>query len=268
MSRRPSTLPLLLLVLPALMSAAPYTAFRDGEKFTYKVGFAIFSRAGEITIEADADTGTDGRALMRIINTTSTKGLVRGVYTLENRAEVLIDLESGRILSTRETGQEGKRESDSETIFDYEAKIARHVDRNRPGRSGDIPIPDGNPLDLISALVQTRDWNLKPGDERDILVHFGRDLYPLTIKAVQYEEVRTPLGRYRALVLVPEMRGTPKGLFKRGGEIKVWIAQDGSNLPVRMQLKLNYGTATLLLSDYRPPAVGPDSARATAKSSD
>lgn len=250
-----SGLPLLILMLLAAVSlpAAPYTAFRAGEKFTYKVGFAFFSHAGEITIEAAADTDAAGRSIMQIVNTTSSRGFVRGVYSLDNRAEVRIDRETGRILSTRETGHDGKRTTDSETVFDYDAKVARHTDRSRPGRSGSIPIPAGDPLDLISALVQTRDWNMKPGDARDILVHFGRDIYPLTIKAENYEEVRTPLGRYRALVLVPEMRGTPKGLFKRGGEIKVWIAQDGSSLPVKMQLKLNYGTASLLLSGYEAP---------------
>lgn len=268
MPRRPLQYLSLLAALPVLATAAPYTAFRDGEKFTYKVGFAFFSRAGEITIAANADTDASGRALMRIVNTTITKGFVRGVYTLDNRAEVLIDRQSGRILSTRESGQDGKRETDSETIFDYTAKIARHTDRNRPGRSGDIPIPDGDPLDLISALVQTRDWNMRPGDERDILVHFGRDLYPLVIKAGNLEEVRTPLGRYQALVLVPEMRGAPKGLFKRGGEIKVWIAQDGSQLPVKMQLKLNYGTASLLLSNYEAPPGADRTAVAAAGKSD
>ena len=45
----------------------------------------------------------------------------------------------------------------------------------------------------------------------------------------------------------------PKGLFKKGGEIKVWISQDLSNLPVKMQLKLNFGAATLSLSDYKAP---------------
>lgn len=262
MLRRLFPLLLAMTALGPLSSAAPYSAFRDGEKFTYKVGFAIFPRAGEITIEARAESDADGRALMRLVNTTSSRGFVRGVYSLDNRAEVLIDRASGRILSTRETGQDGNRKTDSGTTFDYAAKVARHVDHSRPGRSGNIPIPDGDPLDLISALVQTRDWGMKPGDARNILVHFGRDIYPLTIRAEHYEEVRTPLGKYRALVLVPTTRGTPKGLFKRGGEIKVWIAQDGSQLPVKMQLKLNYGTASLLLSGYEPPPAAAAGAKA------
>ena len=61
----------------------------------------------------------------------------------------------------------------------------------------------------------------------------------------------TPLGTYKTLVLVPRMEKDAKGLFKKGGEIKVWISQDASSLPVKMQLKLNFGTATLLLSGYK-----------------
>lgn len=246
---------LLLTLLPlAALRAAPFTAFRDGESFTYKVGFAIFPRAGEITIAAEAVTDSAGQTAMRVTTTTTTKGFVRGVYPLDNAAEVLIDRASGRALSVREKGADSKRATDTETIFDYTQRIAHHVDRVRPERTTDLPIPAGDPLDLISALVQSRDWGLKPGDTRPLLVHFGRDLYELTLHAEGYEEVRTPLGKFKALVLVPRMEQNPKGLFKRGGEIKVWIAQDGSNLPVKMQLVLKYGTASLLLTEHRAGA--------------
>lgn len=237
--------------------AAPFNAFHDGEKFTYRVGFAIFGRAGEITIAAADITGANDRKLMQVTTTTNSRGLVRSLYAFDNRAEVLIDRTSGRLVSVRESGSDPKRDSDSETSFDYDARIMHHLDRVRTERTGAVPIPDGDPIDLISALVQTRDWTLKPGETQEVLVHFGRDLYPLTMFAEGYEEVRTPLGKYQTLVLVPRMLGEPKGLFKRGGEIKVWIAQDGSRLPVKMQLVLKYGTASLLLTDYEPGRVVP-----------
>lgn len=226
----------------------------DGERFTYKVGFAIFPHAGDITISATAEKSPEGRALMRVTTVTASRGLVRGLYEFDNVANVLIDVASGRALEIHETGEDPKRKTDSETTFDYERRIARHIDRGRPERSVDIPIPEGDPIDLISALVQTRDWNLKPGEKRDVLMHFGRDLYALSIYAENYEEVRTPIGRFRTLVLVPRMDKNPKGLFKRGGEIKVWIAQDGSRLPVKMQLKLKFGTASLLMTKYEAAA--------------
>ena len=155
------------------------------------------------------------------------------------------------MLLVKESGADPKRATDTETTFDYRKRIATHTDRVRTGRSSEIPIPEGEPMDLISALVQTRDWNLKPGEKRAAVVQFGREFYGLSIHAEAYEEVRTPLGTYKTLMLVPRMEKDPKGLFKRGGQVKVWISQDASSLPVKMQLKLNFGSATLLLSKYQ-----------------
>jgi len=242
----------LFLCLPCLACAAPFTAFRDGESFTYRVGFAIFMHAGDITIAAH-DQPANGVDAMRVTTDTKSRGIVRGLYAFDNKAEVVIEKASGRMLSVKESGEDPKRATDTEIVFDYIARTAKYTDRVRTERSADIAIPAGDPVDLISALVQTRNWNLKPGEKHEVLVQFGRDFYPLSIYADHFEEVSTPLGTYQTLVLIPRMEKDPKGLFKKGGQIKVWISQDASNLPVKMQLKLNFGSATLLLSDYQGP---------------
>jgi len=246
---------LLFLLLPGFAAAAPFTAFRNGEAFTYRVGYAIFGRAGEVIIAAQ-DQDLNGTSVMRVTTDTRSRGIVRGFYTFDNKAEVLIEKASGRMLLVRESGADPKRASDSEIVLDYTSRRAKFTDHVRPERNAEIPIPDGDPVDLISALVQTRDWNLRPGEKRDLLVQFGRNFYPLSIHAERYEEIRTPLGTYRTLLLVPRMESDAKGLFRKGGEIKVWISQDASSLPVKMQLKLKFGTTTLLLSGYKSPASG------------
>ena len=242
----------LAMIAATSLPAAPFTAFRDGEAFTYKVSFAIFNHAGDITISAHDDK-TDGKNFVRVATDTKSRGFVRGLYPFDNRAEVVIDRTTGRMQSVTEKGVDKDRDTDSDFILDYEKKIARYTDRVRTERSTEIEIPPGDPVDLISALVQTRDWNLKSGEKRDVVVQFGRDFYALALYADGVEEVRTPRGVYQAQVLIPRMEKDPKGLFKKGGQIKVWIAQDGSHLPVKMQLKLNFGSATLLLSDYQGP---------------
>ncbi len=245
---------LLLLALASFGYAAPFTAFRDGESFTYRVSFAIFPHAGDLTIAAHAEQQADVNVI-RITTNTKSNGIVRRLYAFDNQAAVVIEQASGRMLRVQESGADPKRATDTEIIFDYTTRTAQYTDRVRPQRSTKIALPEGNPVDLISALVQTRDWHLQPGMKRDLLVQFGREFYLLSIYADHFEEVRTPLGVYQTLVLIPRMENNPKGLFKKGGEIKVWIAQDASNLPVKMQLKLNFGAATLLLSDYQAPAV-------------
>ena len=243
----------LLLCLPSLALAAPFVAIRDGESFTYKVGFAIFGHAGDIVISGQNDA-TAGHDCIRITANTTTRGFVRGLYEFDDKADALVDRPTGRLLSVRETGSDPKRAINNEFLIDYEKRRATYTDHVRTERSLAVDLPEGgDPIDLISALVQTRDWNLKPGEKRDVIVQFGSEFYTLAIYAEAYEEVHTPMGDYKTLVLVPRMEKNPKGLFKRGGQIKVWIAQDGSRLPVKMQLKLNFGTASLSLSSYKAP---------------
>jgi hypothetical protein len=247
-----------LSLLPALpVLAAPFTAFTDGETFTYKVSWGIFIHAGDIVVAAHKEKNTNGSDVFRITTDTATRGFLRGFYPYSNQAEGVINQQTGRLANLREKGTDGQHFTDTETTFDYDRKIAWYIDHYRPDRSQEVPIPDGDPIDLISALVATRDWNLQPGEKKDVLVNFGNEFFPLSIYAERYEEVRTSLGTYHTLVLVPRMEQNPRGIFKRGGEIKVWISQQGQKLPVKMQLKLKFGTATLLLADYKKTAPAP-----------
>lgn len=237
-----------------IVRAEPFTAFGDGERLVYKVSWG-FIGAGQIEIVAKAETSPDGKPLMRITNTIASKGMVRGMYRFDNRAEVLIERETSRMLWVAEKGQDRSKQTESRTDFDYAANLAHHKDTFRPNRNGDIALaPEALPMDLLSALVGTRNWTMKVGDARDVLVHFGRDVYPVTIRAEGMEDVDTSLGEFKSLLLCPRMeKEPPRGVFKKGGEIKVWIAQSGARLPVKMQLKLGFGTATLTLVSHTPP---------------
>jgi hypothetical protein len=192
---------------------------------------------------------------MRITMTTSTRGLVSSLYSYQSVSELLVEKKSGRMLWSTEKGHNRGKPIDSRTDFDHQSGIARHRDTHRPGRNRDITLDAGaEPVDLLSALVDTRHWDIKPGEARDILVFAGRDLFPVTVHAEGYEDVKTPMGRFKTLVLAPRMDKTaPRGIFARGGDIKAWTSQSGPKLPVKMLLQLNFGQATLVLSDYTPP---------------
>jgi len=255
-------LAVLFPLMAATLCAAPFLAFRNGETFTYRVGWGPLGRAGELVIAAREEPAAGGATEVHITTDIASRGLVRGFYAYDNRGEVVIDRQTGRVVLTREKGSDGKRNTDTETVFDYVRHKAVYTDRVRPNKNETVAIPEGDPIDLISALVGTRDWNLAPGEKKDMLVNFGNEFFPVAIYAEAYEEVRTPLGKYRTLRLAPRMEKDPRGVFKRGGEIKVWISQGEVKLPVKMQLKLKIGAATLLLSDYKNPPATPAAAPA------
>ena len=129
-----------------------------------------------------------------------------------------------------------------------------------------LDIPPGDPQDLIMALLQTRAWDLKVGEARDALVLFNDDFYQLTIHAARYEVVRTKHGDYNTIVLEPRMEKTePKGMFKRGSTVRVWISQDAHRLPVKFEVEFNIGTGTATLDTYKPPVTETASSAPTAR---
>ena len=67
--------------------------------------------------------------------------------------------------------------------------------------------------------------------------------YKLQIKGK--ETIRTELGNYICTVIRPYQEG--KNLFKNQGDIQIWLSDDQNRLPVKIQIKMKFGSMTLLL---------------------
>lgn len=248
-----STLALLLLAtLP--LAAETKLAMRDGEAFTFKVSWAVLPGAGEIKISAATDTsGTVPR--LRVMTVTQTRGFARMLLPFDAKSDSLFDSASGQLLALAESHTQRSKKTEHAVTFDYAAAQAIYTVPNLAEKPRALPMPAGDPMDLITQLVQTRSWDLKPGEKRDALVLFDDDFYELTIHAVRYEELRTPLGTFNTLVLEPRMEKTaPKGMFKRGSTARVWISQDERRLPMKFAVEFKLGTGVATLTRYDAPS--------------
>jgi hypothetical protein len=242
----------LLIVASTPARAAPLS-FKDGERFSFRVSWGLFSNAGEIAVSARAEQSA-GLPQVRIKTATTTKGLVRKLYSFDGEAESIFDGNDGRMLAASASTSSKKRKTKAMAVFDYAAANVRYEDILRPHRSTNIPLPDGQPMDLITSLIEARAWDLKVGDRRPTTVMFDDEFYALTLVAERVESVQTPVGTYTALVIVPVMEKDPKGMFKRGGTVRVWISQDEKRLPVKLEVSMRYGKGTAWLTDYQPPS--------------
>jgi len=236
-------------------------ALRDGEFLHYRIAWGIFPKAGEVKISAEeiyaespADEGSETAPLLRITTTTRTSGTLKKLFHFRANSRADFDLHSGLLQRSEERSESKRKQTGHQLYFDYAAARADYRNEVQPEKTQALALPTGQPMDLITSLVQTRAWDLRPGESREALVIFDDDFYELTIHATGYETLTTPLGKFRTLVLEPRMEHTePKGMFKRGSTVKVWISQDAQRLPVRFQVEFKFGSGIATLIDYRAP---------------
>lgn len=251
---------LALLSAPALAAENPSSAaiaIRDGEHFSFRVGFGIFVHAGDINVSARSETN-DGKAQLAVTTTTATRGILHGLFPFDAKGESVFDPASGRIQIYTETSASAKKKTNFSLEFDHATSTAAFTDFTNSAKNHRVSFPPGKPMDLITSLVQTRFWDLKPGESRDVDVLFEDEIYELTVHAIRYEEVRTKLGSFKTLVYEPRMEKTPpKGMFKRGSNVHVWISQDEQRLPVKFEVEFKFGAGVATLVKYDPPGSTP-----------
>lgn len=241
--------------VPRAMAGLP---LRDGEKLTYRVSWAIVPGAGEIKIAAQHDTTVPGAPRLVVTTTTATRRLARMLLPFDAEAKSIFDLQTGRLLSLHESSVQKQKKSAHTVTFDHTGRQATYLAASEPNQPRVLPIPGGDPTDLMMGLLLTRSWDLKPGEKRDALILFDDDFYELTIHMARYEDVHTPLGVFKTIVLEPRMDKTaPKGMFKRGSSVRIWIAQDRHRLPVKFEVEFKIGTGTATLSAYEGPSGAP-----------
>ncbi|CAM2810527.1 DUF3108 domain-containing protein [Rariglobus hedericola] len=250
-------LPAILLVLLAFSPTAraneSVEVLKPGESLTYRVGWGLLGHAGDMKVTATEET-IAGRSHTRMTTTSATQGFVRLLYRFDGEAQMLFDAHDGRLLNATATTQAKKNKTNASITFDYTKNEASYVDHLEPARNSSFPMPEGMPMDFITSLIQTRSWALEPGQSRDVLVLFDKDFYQLRITAEREETISTPSGKRKTVLLMPRMIGEPKGMFRRGGEVRVWVSADADRLPLRFEVKLKVGTAYAVLTDYQPPA--------------
>jgi hypothetical protein len=242
---------LLCFAAPVAQASGPLT-LRDGERMAFRVSWGLFHHAGTITIAAEKEE-LEGLPQTRVTTTTSTRGFIRALYPFDGQVESIFD-DTGRMLAAFAATSAGRKRTQASIVFDYQEGAGTYVDALRPERSTALEISTQFPMDLITTLINARDWRMEPGQTRAVTVLFDDEFYDLVVTAEQVETVQTARGRQQALLLVPRMEENPKGLFRRGGSIRIWLAQDETRLPLRFEVSVAVGTATALLTEYHGPA--------------
>lgn len=133
---------------------------------------------------------------------------------------------------------EGRRTATSDLLLDL--PLPRYLLFENGRLAGDLPCPEPL-LDPLSLLLSLRRESLAPGAAARRAVTDGRRTANATARALEWEDVATPLGAFRAVRVEVDMAGV-EGLFGiRDRVLRIWAVPDQGNLPVKVQATVRMG---------------------------
>jgi len=234
---------------PLLVAGRTYSPpFSSEESLSYEVYwkpaflFPAF-KAGEIRLQLD-QTEYEGRPTFRIRAWANSDGALLRVAGIQvrNYFESEIDRTNFRSYHHLQNLEEGKRRRHLELRFDYDQgkTWVRETDPSvepprvlkdltRPG----IPAPV---VDVLSAFYVTRLRPFKTGELLSFQLNDRGEFQQVIGLAVGKEKVPTPIGDFTSMKLT-----TRGGLFRDGGDFRIWFSDDTYRIPTRFEADVKFG---------------------------
>ncbi|HBG08344.1 MAG: hypothetical protein A2075_20000 [Geobacteraceae bacterium GWC2_58_44] len=237
------------LLLPLTLSASLASAVNVPERLVYDVSWTGVKSA--TTVHEVTAHGEE----FHMVSTTRSLPWMATFFPVDDRTESVLTRGSGERFGTpkfyRQNINEGKYRALREAHFDPVRLSVETKDllKKTEKREAISPVT----YDSLSCIYFIRSLDLVPGKSIHIDIYDAKRLWKAEIKVLRREEISTPIGRFKTLVVQPRLKSS-EGKSPRAGEMTVWISDDSLRIPVMMTSKAKLGkiTATLVGGSYWP----------------
>ena len=214
--------------------------FVEGEKFEYKISWLGIT-AGYGSIESSMMAGEDGRRIIHIKARGDSVGLVSVICKIRDRMESYIDKEKQYSLKCIKDFKEGFYKKNETTRFDQEKHVA-YVNK----KTIEI-LPEAK--DPFACLYYIRTQKLVVGDTLSLNAYDNRKNHRLRVSVLKKETIKIGENTYETILIEPVLEGLSlEGVLEvEGRKIKVWLTDDERRIPVKVQMKITFGSIVVEL---------------------
>lgn len=234
--------------IPALAqeSKTPLKPFSVGERLDFKIYFG-FILGGDATMAVEAIESFDGHDCYKIVSTAKSTSTVDMFYKVRDRIESLRDVKGSFSRRYEKRLSEGKHRDHRIVRYEPEKNLALYW--RRPSNTPDTLEVIGKVQDILSAFYHVRTVPLKVGESVWIDVHDIDKRYDLEVVVIKQETITVPAGRFDCFLVEPMLKSS--GIFRREGNLKIWLTNDEYKMPVQMESKLYFGSVHARLQEFR-----------------
>lgn len=238
-----------VLLLFPFSGGAQVSAYKPGEKIRYTIHYG-FITGGEATLELNNDT-LSGRQIWHSRLTGKTLGFVDLLFKVLDIYESYMDPATELPVRSIRNISEGNYKRYN--VVDFDHKTRKDSAILTSDVSG-VHVTQPGIHDIISCFYWFRNHvlpnidTIKKGDMITIMTWFTDELYPIRMRYIGTEEVKTRAGRINCYKFNPV---TEKGrLFKTEEDVSFWFSSDKNFLPVKIRFDIFVGAFIVDLESY------------------
>jgi hypothetical protein len=220
-------------IQPALRTVDEFLT-TGSEKLSYRVSL-LGVPVGTAGLEAKQERGG-----VRIALQVKSNPAISQIYPVDDSVETRHI--NGNFILTRIRQQEGSFRGDRGFTIFLRDRSVFWIDRlkNQTARES---LPNSEVTDILSGLYYLRNQPLAVGDRIVLNLYDGNEYAPTTVEVLRRERLTLADQRETStLVIQPHIR--TEGIFRRNGDILVWLTDDAFRVPVRVETVIPLGKVT------------------------
>lgn len=223
--------------------------YQAGEKAHYTIHYGLIN-AGVATLELQKDTFA-GKEVLHSVFVAQTTGITDALFKVKDIYESYINPLTQLPLKAIRNVAEGRYRNYNVVLFDHKTRTDSAIlMSNLTGQH----ITVQNIHDILSCFyffrksIMSQNPVLKKGDLITITTWFTDELYPIRLRYIEMDEVRTKVGKIRCYKFNPV---TETGrLFKDEEGATFWFSADKNYLIVKVRFDIFVGSFSVDLSSY------------------
>jgi hypothetical protein len=238
-----------LLYLFLLPGKSQVSSYQPGEKIRYLIHYGLVS-GGVATLELTTDT-VAGKEVWHSVLLGRTTGMADAIFKVKDIYESFMSPETELPVKSIRNISEGRYRRYNVVMFDHKTRQDSAILTS--DLTGVHITPQGI-HDIISCFYWFRNHilpdidNVKKGEMITVMTWFTDELYPIRMRYIGIEEVKTKAGKIRCHKFNPV---TEKGrLFKTEEDVSFWFSADKNFLPVKIRFDIFVGSFMVDLVKY------------------
>ena len=237
------------ILIVSTIASGQAISYKVGEKVTYVIQYGPIT-AGSGTLELNSET-LNGKEVWHSKLSARTIGMAEVLYKVLDVYESFIDPVTELPVKSIRNIHEGRYRKYNVVLFDHTTRADSSIlNSDLTG----IHIAPPGIHDILSCFYFFRnhilpiDSNLKKGELTTITTWFCDELYPIRLRYIGIDEVKTKVGKIRCYKFNPV---TETGrLFKTEEDVSFWFSADKNFLPVKIRFDIFVGAFSCEILNY------------------